>query len=134
MKTRMIVAGSFLSLVMLLSASNVSVARHGRGHHWLGIFHGRHHGGHHKGMHDGRHYKRRGFASNHIYEITGADSLQRIKMKPLIDDAEKRIQSLRSTYRDQEASVMESLKTQLKPLLKEDQIKKLEDVSGYKRK
>jgi hypothetical protein len=134
MKKRMIVVGSFLSLVMLVGASNVSVARHGRGHHWLGIFHGRHHGGHHKGMHDDRHYKRGGFASNHIYEITGADSLQRIKMKPLIDDAEKKIQSLRSNYHDQEIRVMDSLKTQLRPLLRDDQIKKLDDVRGYKRK
>ncbi len=128
MKTGKIIIAGAVAFMLATSLSVDSYGHHGKGH-GKRRHHGRNHDGYHFNQSAGR-----GDTFTRVYAITGADSLQRIKMKPLIDDAEKRIQSLRSTYRDQEASLMESLKTQLKPLLKEDQIKKLEDIRGYKRK
>ena len=127
MKTgKSIIAGA-VAFLMATSLSVESYGHHGKGHRGKRRHHGRNHDGYHFNQ-----SARRGDTFTRVYAITGADSLQRIKMKPLIDDAEKRIQSLRSTYRDQEASVMDSLKEQLKPFFKEDQIKKLEDVTRYK--
>lgn len=65
--------------------------------------------------------------ANRVYHITGADSVQKIKMKPVLDKATKRLEALRTSYRKQQKRVMDSLSVQLKPVLKEDQLKKLND-------
>ena len=69
----------------------------------------------------------KGELSDKIYRITGADSLQKQKMKPAVDRATKRLESLRLNYQKQEKRVLDSLSLQIKPYLKEEQIKKLTD-------
>jgi hypothetical protein len=133
MKKGKVLIGSLLGIMLLVGASVASEAHHGKGHRGLGIFQGKHRGGHHHGKHTGDRYRRGGDLSN-LYEITGADSVQRTKMKPFIDEASKKIETLRSGYHEQEAKVFESLKTQLKPILKEDQLKKLEESKGNRNK
>src|SRR5258705_1786464 len=91
---------------------------------------GQGHGDHHQ-RHDGKggkhHYEKGGKRnlSDRIYHITEADSLQKLKMKPSVDHASKSLQVLRLAYQKQEKSVLDSLGLQVKPYLKEDQLKKL---------
>lgn len=90
------------------------------------------HGDHHQ-RHDGkrgRHHEEKSGKkdlSERIYQITQADSLQKQKMKPSVDRASKRLASLRLSHRKQEKSVLDSLSLQVKPYLKEEQLKKLND-------
>ena len=91
------------------------------------------HGDNHRKRHDGDHGKHRyensekRNLSDRVYRITNADSLQKQKMKPAVDRASKRITSLRLTYQKQEQRVLDSLSLQVKPYLKEEQLKKLND-------
>jgi hypothetical protein len=90
-------------------------------------------GGDHHKRHDGNHGKNRTEKSgkrnlsDRIYRVTAADSLQKQKMKPAVDHASKRLESLRLSYQKQEKKVMDSLSLQVKPYLKEEQLKKLSD-------
>ena len=91
-----------------------------------------HDGGHHKrhdGDHSKHHYANSGKRnlSDKIYRVTEADSLQKQKMKPSVDRASKRLESLRLSYQKQEQRVLDSLSLQVKPYLKEEQLKKLND-------
>lgn len=61
-----------------------------------------------------------GFAS-HVYRVTDADSLQRVKMKPAVDKASARLEALRERFRKQEKQVLDSLCMKIKPVLKEEQ-------------
>ncbi len=90
---------------------------------------GRH--GNKHGYHSKEHGHKRDLASK-VYSLTDADSVQRAKMKPYVDKASKRIEVLRANYEKQEAKVLDSLKIRLKPILKEDQLKKLDDFSRRK--
>jgi hypothetical protein len=89
--------------------------------------------GDHRQRHDGKGGKHRyensgkRNLSDRIYRITQADSLQKQKMKPSVDRAEKRLASLRLSYQKQEKRVLDSLSLQVKPYLKEEQLKKLND-------
>jgi hypothetical protein len=96
-----------------------------------------HHDGHHKkhdGDHDKHHDKNSGKKdlSSKVYRITDADSLQKQKMKPSVDHASKRLESLRLSYQKQEKRVLDSLSLQVKPYLKEEQLKKLNDWKDKK--
>ena len=88
------------------------------------------HGDHHQ-RHDGKggkhHYEKSGKRnfSDRIYHITQADSLQKQKMKPSVDHASTRLAALRLAYQKQEKRVLDSLGLQVKPYLKEEQLKKL---------
>jgi hypothetical protein len=62
-----------------------------------------------------------------IYRLTRADSLQKIKMKPAVERASKRMEAIRLSYHAQEKRVMDSLKLQLKPVLNATQIKLMEE-------
>ncbi len=90
------------------------------------------HGDHHQ-RHDGKggRHKYENSAkrnlSEKIYHVTQADSLQKLKMKPSVDRASKRLESLRLAYQKQEKRVLDSLSLQVKPYLKEEQVKKLND-------
>jgi hypothetical protein len=90
-----------------------------------------HGGGHHRGHdgHDKYRYENSGKKnlSDKVYRVTQADSLQKQKMKPAVDRASKRLESLRLSYQKQEKRVMDSLSLQVKPYLKEEQLKKLND-------
>ena len=89
------------------------------------------HGQDHRGKsHDGK-ATSKGLAEK-VYRVTGADSVQKKKMKPAVDRASKRLETLRASYRKQEQKVMDSLSLQVKPFLKEDQLKKLNDWNAGK--
>lgn len=65
--------------------------------------------------------------SDKIFKLTQADSVQKAKMKPVVEHASKRLETLRLSYQQQEKRVLDSLKLQVKPYLKEDQLKRLSD-------
>ena len=96
-----------------------------------------HHDGHHK-KHDGDHGKHyyansgKRNLSDKVYRVTEADSVQKQKMKPAVDRASKRLESLRLNYQKQEKRVLDSLSLQVKPYLKEEQLKKLNDWKDKK--
>ena len=73
----------------------------------------------------------KGNFSNRIYRITEADSVQAKKMKPVVDRASKRLEALRLSFQKQEKRVMDSLSLQVKPMLKEDQWKRLDDFNYH---
>ena len=110
---------------LLLSISQVGWAQHG---------HRKHDGHDGKGRHGKNQYghnmdgKRN--LSARIYRVTQADSVQMKKMQPMLDKAAKRMDVLRTKYQDQEKKVLDSLRLQLKPILKEDQWKRLEDFKN----
>jgi hypothetical protein len=88
------------------------------------------HGDHHHKRHDDKgkhHYEHSGKRnlSERVYHVTNADSVQKQKMKPAIDRASKRLESLRANYQKQEKRVLDSLSLQVKPYLKEEQLQKL---------
>ena len=87
----------------------------------------RHHGDHRdNGKSRDQHFGKRDLAQK-VYRITNADSVQKTKMKPTVDRAAKRLEALRLGYQKQEKRVLDSLSLQLKPYLKEDQLKRLTD-------
>lgn len=53
-------------------------------------------------------------------------------MKPAVDHASKRLESLRLSYQKQEKRVLDSLSLQVKPYLKEEQLKKLNNWKDKK--
>ncbi len=84
----------------------------------------------HRDSHDGKHRHENSDKRNlsdRVYHITQADSVQKTKMKPAVDHASKRLEALRTSYSKQEKIVLDSLRLQVKPYLKEEQIKKLDD-------
>ena len=88
--------------------------------------------GHGHDGHDARASKdSKGNFSNRIYRITEADSLQAKEMKPVVDRASKRLEALRLSFQKQEKRVMDSVSLQLKPMLKEDQWKRLDDFNYH---
>ena len=121
--------------VMLMALSGFSATAQDKG----GDRGGDHKGGGH-GMHrgdkgdrndrGGQGYGRRGegkdFAA-HVRHITGADSLQALKFKPAVDKTAKRLEALRTKFRQQEKLALDSLGTQLKKQLTEEQWKRWED-------
>ncbi|HLZ17561.1 MAG TPA: hypothetical protein VKQ08_11000 [Cyclobacteriaceae bacterium] len=115
-----------LGLATLVSLS--AMAQDGRGRH-------------HHGRDDRRssHREDRGSKKNlsgRIYRITEADSVQKLKLKPAIDRASKRLESLRLSYQKQEKRVLDSLSLQAKSILKDDQWQKLntwKDRTGSKK-
>lgn len=108
--------------IMLAAIISSGAYAQGRGHG---------HGGHGR---DQRNYDRSGKSSlaNRVYHITDADSVQKLKMKPVLDKTSKRLEALRASYQKQVKRVLDSLSTQLKPYLKEDQLKKLNDWRSRK--
>jgi hypothetical protein len=107
-----------LSLGLATIVSIGAMAQHGDDHHKR---HGR--------SHDKGHYDKSSNRnlSSRVYHVTEADSVQKQKMKPAIDRASKRLESLRLSYQKQQKKVMDSLSLQVKPYLKEEQLKKLND-------
>lgn len=89
------------------------------------------HGGDHRKRHDGnkgRHryaHSTKSNLSDKVFRITEADSLQKQKMKPAIEHASKRLESLRLNYQKQERRVLDSMSVQVKHFLKEEQLQKL---------
>ncbi len=98
----------------------VSAMAQGEGSHQSK--HGQGRGGKHRYENSGKRN-----LSDHIYHITQADSAQKAKMKPTVNRAVIQLETLRASYKKQEKKVLDSLSLQLKPYLKEEQLKKLND-------
>ena len=111
-------SGKWLLSLGLATAVAVGTMAQGNGHHQKK----------HGDRKDGR-YENSGKRnlSEKVYRITQADSVQKAKIKPTVDHAAKRIEFLRASYRKQEKKVLDSLGLQLKPYLKEEQLKKFND-------
>jgi hypothetical protein len=86
----------------------------------------------HHGKHGGRDSYKNSTVADRVYRITQADSIQAKKMKPVVDKASDRMKALRADYQKKEKIVMDSLKLQLKLLLKEEQNKKLDEFNDRK--
>ena len=125
MKARIVVTAAMIFLA--LGLANYAMAQHHRGHGKGSGHHGKR-----GGDNIGRDGKRS--LSDRVYRITEADSLQKIKMKPLVDKTAKRMESLRASYQKQEAKALDSLRAQLKPILKEEQLKKLDEFKNHSKK
>ena len=114
-----------LVIMAMLATSGTAFAQRGGGNH-----HYKNHG------HDGKNVSARNDSkrtfSSRIYRVTEADSLQQIKMKPAVEKASKRLDNLRLSYQKQEKRVMDSLSLQLKPILKEEQMKRLDDFNYHR--
>jgi hypothetical protein len=90
-------------------------------------------GGHrYHGKHGRKNSYKSGAMADRIYIVTQADSIQARKMKPAVDKASDRVKALREEYQRKEKVVMDSLRLLVKPFLKEDQNKRLDDFSERK--
>jgi hypothetical protein len=78
----------------------------------------------HRGM-------RKGFAEK-IYRITQADSSQRKQMQPIVEQTMASIDTLQQKTDDEVKALLDSMIINLKPLLKTDQVSKLETFSKNK--
>lgn len=115
MKTRKWVGITILGILLTFGLTQQSLAQHK----------GRHHKAHGDGK---RKYGGMNTDFSHkIYRITEADSTQKIKMKSLLAKADKRLEVFRKDFQDKEKKLIDSVKAQLKPILREDQFKKLEE-------
>lgn len=108
-----------MALVLLISAGAYAQRHDGRGKHG-----GRGHDAFRRGGD-------RNF-SEQVVRITHADSLQKKKLQPALDKVSKRLEALRASYQKQEKRVLDSLDAQLKPVLKEDQLKRWDDFKYHR--
>ena len=108
-----------MALVLLISAGAYVQRHDGRGKHG-----GRGHDAFRRGGD-------RNF-SEQVVRITHADSLQKKKLQPALDKVSKRLEALRASYQKQEKRVLDSLDAQLKPVLKEDQLKRWDDFKYHR--
>ena len=125
MKTNMKGWMYVFALAALVGVSGSAFAQRGDGRQG-----GRGHIGFDKKDATARNDAKRSFAGR-IYRITESDSLQVIRMKPIVDRTSKRLDALRASFARQEKRVMDSLSLQLKPILKEEQMKRLEDFNYH---
>ena len=78
----------------------------------------------HGGRHGDRDHKREWFVGA-IYRIVKPDSAQVKQIKPITDWASQRIDSIETSANQQMSSVLDSVRSQLKLILTEDQQKRL---------
>jgi hypothetical protein len=110
-----------ISLVVLICVA-VVFARRGYGH--------RNHHGRGRSSHEGkRHFGGNLVSAKRIYRVTNADSVLRKKMKPAVDHAIARLKAIRKAYDSDQARVLDSIASELKPLLSEQQF---DDLSDWK--
>ena len=64
-----------------------------------------------------------------IYRVTQADSTQRKQIQPILDEASEKIDGLEKESNSRMTGIMDSIKVKLKPILNEEQNKKLEEFS-----
>ena len=69
-----------------------------------------------------------------IYRIAQVDSSQRQQIQPILDEASGKIESLEKISNGRMTEIMDSMKLKLKPMLRDDQYKRLEDFSSKRRK
>ncbi|MBY0433697.1 MAG: hypothetical protein K2U26_06275 [Cyclobacteriaceae bacterium] len=77
-------------------------------------------------------YRGQGSLSEKIIRVTQVDSAQAKKIRPVIERSERRVRALRADFQKKEKQAMDSLQLALKPMLKEDQRKRLTEFSERK--
>jgi hypothetical protein len=87
--------------------------------------HGRGDRGHGKG--DDRPVNKKEWFKNTLYHIIEPDNSQLSKIEPITQWASKRIDSLEASSNRQLASVLDSVRAQLKPIITEEQFKRLSE-------
>lgn len=125
-KLAMLCIIAFTCLSMSAWAQTEGGNRNGKRNHRRYGLHRKHHGKNYLDKND--------LLSNKINRVTQADSLQAKKMKPIIDKSAERLNLLQRDFQQKKGMVMDSLKQQLKSILKEDQLNKLDDFNKTKRK
>ena len=90
--------------------------------------------GHYGKHHDKTYLSKNDLLSNKINRVTQADSLQAMRMKPIIDKSAERLNMLQRDFQQKKGMVMDSLKLQLKSILKEDQLHKFDEFNKTIRK
>jgi DNA replicative helicase MCM subunit Mcm2 (Cdc46/Mcm family) len=68
----------------------------------------------------------RGMA-DHLFHMIDADEEQRKQLTPIIDGYANKVHQETRTYREMRRSLMDSLRTEINPFLKEDQKEKLQE-------
>ena len=123
---------AMLCLIALTCLSMNVWAQKEEGHKSRKAHHGRY--GHY-GKHHGKNYiNKNDLLSNKINRVTQADSLQAMRMKPIIDKSSERLNMLQRDFQQKKGMVMDSLKLQLKSILKEDQLHKFDEFNMTIRK
>lgn len=85
----------------------------------------------HRGGDRGRHpQEKKEWFTKTIYRIIEPDSNQMKQIKPITDWASQQIDSLETSSNRQLASVLDSVKQQLKPLVTEEQYKRLDEFEN----
>ncbi|NOT76861.1 MAG: hypothetical protein HOP08_18205 [Cyclobacteriaceae bacterium] len=64
-----------------------------------------------------------------VFRITKPDSDQVKLIRPILNETSLQIEALERKSNEEMSAVMDSMKAKLKPVLREDQMKKLEDFS-----
>ncbi|HRI78892.1 MAG TPA: hypothetical protein PLR06_05085 [Cyclobacteriaceae bacterium] len=64
-----------------------------------------------------------------IYRIVEADPSQKEKIQPILDATSRKIEGLEKASTERMIVIMDSMKLAIKPILKEEQMKKLEEFS-----
>ena len=82
--------------------------------------------------HDGRPDRRARF-QHMIYKVVSADSAQISKIQPVLDDVSTKIEALEKQSNQEMLAIMDTMKLKLRPLLTDDQAKKLEEFSQRNR-
>ncbi len=122
-KALLIIAATFVGGIIIGALVTGMFARQ--------FYHGRD-GGRTKGkdMRDGR----RGSLTDKIYRVVKADSSQRERMKPIIEQAMTQIDSLEARGDREAKGHLDSLKVKLRPILSSDQMETLEKFLSFKHK
>ena len=68
-----------------------------------------------------------------IYKITEADSPQRKQMQPIVEQTKESIDALQQKTDEEVKALLDSMIVNLKPILKEEQLSKLQAFSKNKR-
>lgn len=77
----------------------------------------------------GRGDDKKAWFAHTIYKIVRPDSAQAQKIKPITEWASQEIEQVENTSNQQLIRIMDSVKVQLKPIISEEQIKRLDGFS-----
>jgi len=99
-----------------------------------GFFHKYNRGGHGRGGRDrGLEHNRPERFVGVIYKVVKPDSAQAKQIKPIAAWASQKIKEVEKGSNDQLISIMDSVRSQLKPILTEEQLKRLDEFDARAR-
>jgi hypothetical protein len=95
-----------------------------------------HHSFHgHRGHHGKKGHDRQSITlADRIFKAIDADSSQRKLMRPIIEQAGARINNTGREHRENRHQMLDSLKIKLRPMLREEQAKKLDEFAAKRGK